>query len=308
MSVQSILPSQPGVLKARRATRRRFDPWLLLLVGPGLTLFAVFVLWPLINAFANSFFRWDGLSPKVFAGLGNYAQVFTSADVGETVLHTLIYAVGTAAGKIVLALAVALLVARAFRGVAIVRSVLFVPVLMSFVAVGVLWSFVLDPNRGLLNGTLAFLGLPSDTAWLGTPGVALASVMGVDVWKWFGYHVVLFVAGLQAVRPELYEAARVDGASPWQLFRNVTVPSMRTMIALNFIIAIAGALNVFDLIFVMTKGGPYQSTDTVMTYLYRQAFAQQHYGFASALAVLLFLGVAIITVAQIRLLRSDYTN
>lgn len=296
------------------ATRRRgswswrFDPWLLLMVLPGLLLFAVFVLWPLVNALANSLFRWDGLSPKVFVGFTNYVQVFTSSTTWQTLQHTAIYAIGTSIAKVVLAFLIALLVARRTRGVGFFRSVLFIPVLMSFVAVGVLWTFIFDPNQGLLNGALGAVGLPNKTAWLGQPGLSLVSVMGVDVWKWLGYHVILFVAGLQAVRPELYEAARIDGAGRAQCFWNVTVPAMRTMIGLNFIIAIAGALNVFDLVYVMTSGGPDGSTDTVMTYMYRQAFNVQQYGFASALASVLFVMVAIITLVQVRSLRSDYNQ
>lgn len=309
MSAHTLTAATPVTAPVRGRRRvRRFDPGLLVLVLPGLLLFAMFLLWPLLNAFVNSVFRWDGLSPKIFVGFANYLQVFTSPEVGAAVVHTVIYALGTAVAKIVIAFGIALVVGRAFRGVAVFRSVLFVPVLMSFVAVGVLWSFVLDPNRGLLNETLGFFGLPSTTAWLGDPGLALPSLMAVDVWKWLGYHVILFVAGLQAVRADLYEAGRVDGASPWQLFRNITLPAMRTMIALNFIIAVAGALNVFDLVYVMTKGGPYGSTETVMTLMYHEAFAVQHYGFASALAVVLFIGVGLATIAQLRMLRSDYTN
>jgi len=278
------------------------------MVLPGLLLFAVFVLWPLVNALANSLFRWDGLSPKVFVGFTNYVQVFTSSTTWQTLQHTAIYAIGTSIAKVVLAFLIALLVARRTRGVGFFRSVLFIPVLMSFVAVGVLWTFIFDPNQGLLNGALGAVGLPNKTAWLGQPGLSLVSVMGVDVWKWLGYHVILFVAGLQAVRPELYEAARIDGAGRAQCFWNVTVPAMRTMIGLNFIIAIAGALNVFDLVYVMTSGGPDGSTDTVMTYMYRQAFNVQQYGFASALASVLFVMVAIITLVQVRSLRSDYNQ
>ncbi|MFQ6330711.1 carbohydrate ABC transporter permease [Nocardia sp. CWNU-33] len=290
----------------RRSRRFRFDPWALIMVLPGLTLFAIFMLWPLVNAFANSLFSWDGLGPKVFAGVQNYEQIFTSSQTYQTLEHTAIYAIGTGVAKVVLAFLIALLVARRARGVALFRSVIFIPVLMSFVAVGVLWTFILDPNQGLLNGTLGALGLPHTTPWLGQPGLALCSVMAVDVWKWLGYHVILFVAGLQAVRPELYEAAKVDGAGRIALFFHVTVPSMRTMIGLNLIIAIAGGFNVFDLVYVMTKGGPDGSTDTVMTFMYRQAFDVQQYGFASALASVSFVVVAVVTLIQIRLLRSDY--
>lgn len=311
MSVESAVGPLVGEATPRpraRGWRGRFDPWLVVLVAPGLILFGLFMLWPLVNAFANSVFRWDGLSPRVFVGLDNYERMLTSPEVGAATIHILIYAAGTAVAKIVLAFAIALLVGRAFRGVAIVRSVLFVPVLMSFVAVGVLWSFVLNPNQGLLNRSLGLLGLPDNIGWLGEPQTALFSIMAVDVWKWLGYHVILLVAGLQAVRADLYEAARMDGANRFQLFRHVTLPAMRTMIALNFIIAIGGALNVFDLVYVMTKGGPYGSTETLMTLMYREAFGVQHYGPASALAVLLFVGVALVTFVQIRLLRSDYTN
>jgi ABC-type sugar transport system permease subunit len=266
------------------------------------------MLWPLLNAFANSAFRWNGFGAKAFVGVSNYLQLFRTAAVGQATIHILIYAAGTAVAKIVLAFALALLVGRAFRGVALVRSVLFIPVLMSFVAVGVLWSFVLNPNQGLLNQALGALGLPDNIAWLGQSETALASIMMVDVWKWLGYHVILFVAGLQAVRADLYEAARVDGANRFQLFSHVTLPAMRTMVGLNFIIAIGGALNVFDLVYVMTKGGPYGSSETLMTLMYRMAFAEQHYGPASALAVLLFAGVALVTLVQLRRLRSDYTN
>lgn len=278
------------------------------MVAPGLLLFAVFLLWPLVNALSNSLFRWDGLSPKVFVGFANYVKVFTSPVAWQTLQHTAVYAIGTSIAKVVLAFLIAMLVARRTRGVSFFRSVLFVPVLMSFVAVGVLWTFILDPNQGLLNGALGALGLPEKTAWLGEPGLALVSIMAVDVWKWLGYHVILFVAGLQAVRPDLYEAARIDGAGRVQSFWNVTVPAMKTMIGLNFIIAIAGAMNVFDLVYVMTGGGPQGSTDTVMTYMYRQAFNVQQYGFASALASVLFLVVAVVTLIQVRLLRSDYNQ
>jgi ABC-type sugar transport system permease subunit len=278
------------------------------MVVPGVALFAVFGLWPLYETFANSLVQWDGLSPKVFVGLANYGAVLSSSTTWVTLGHTVVYAVGTAAAKVVIGLLIALLVARASRGVAIFRSILFVPVLMSFVAVGVLWQFVLDPNEGLLNGALGAVGLPNKTAWLGQNGLSLFSVMGVDVWKWIGYHVILFVAGLQAVRPELYEAARTDGANGRQLFWHITVPSLRTMIGLNLVIAIAGALNVFDLVYVMTGGGPSGSSDTVMTFLYRQAFNNQDYGFASALALLLFIFVGIITLLQLRVLRSDYNQ
>lgn len=273
---------------------------------PGLVLFALFVLWPLVNVFINAFYSWNGLGPKVFVGWNNFIQIFQSSLFYSAAEHTVIYAVGTVLLKVVLAFGIALLVARAMKGIAIFRTILFIPVLMSFVAVGLLWNFVLDPNLGLLNSFLGMLHLPTTAGYLTDPKSALATLMFVDLWKWLGYHVVLFVAGLQMVRPELYEAAEVDGAGRWRQFWSVTVPSMRSIIVLNVIIAFAGGMNVFDLVYVMTKGGPMGSTQTMMTLVYQQAFATRHYGFASATAVVLFIVVGVLTLVQVRMMRSDY--
>jgi raffinose/stachyose/melibiose transport system permease protein len=297
----------PAALGPTRRRRHRFDPWLLLFALPGLALFLLFEIWPLIRAFANSLYSWDGFTPKVWIGIGNYRQIWHTPLFWSSAEHTLIYAVGTVIAKVVLALALALLVNQGIRALGWYRSVLFFPVLMSFVAVGLLWTFVFDPQLGLANAALRAVGVDGVT-WLASPRTALPSVMLVEVWKWTGYHLVLFLAGLQTIRPELKEAARVDGAGAWAGFWHVTLPSLRPMVILNVIIALAGALNVFDLVYVMTKGGPFHATDTIMTYMYDQAFNQNKYGYASAVACLLFVVVALVTLLQARLLRSDYDN
>lgn len=297
-----------AVVPRTRPRWKRPSPWVALFVVPGLFLFVLFVLWPVASAVTNSLFRWNGLSPKVFVGFDNFVLVLNDPLTWSALGHSITFALVAAVGKVVLGLLIALLVSRPGRGISFFRSALFVPVLMSFVAVGLLWRFVLDPNLGLLNAALGAVGLPDDTAWLGNPDLALMSVIVVDIWKWLGYHVLLFVAALQSVRPELYENARLDGAGMFQQFRHVTLPSLKTMIGLNFIIAIAGGLNTFDLIYVMTQGGPQQSTELVLTLMYRLAFGLQQYGPASAIAFLLFIFVALLTVVQLRGLRSDYND
>lgn len=298
-------PRRTGRARGRRAGT---GWWSVLFVAPALALFALFVLWPLSQAVATSFTSWDGFTDRVWIGGSNYSQLVHAPLFWSAVGHTLIYAVGTVVAKIVLGLGLALMVNHGIRAVAAYRSILFLPVLMSFVAVGLLWGFMYDPALGLINSALAHLGLHTGVAWLGSPSTALLSIMIVDVWKWVGYHVVLLVAGLQLVRPDLYEAAKSDGANAWSSFWHVTLPAMKTMIGLNVIIAFGGALNAFDLVYVMTKGGPYHSTDTIMTYMYDQAFNQNHFGYASAVACALFLGVALVTILQVRLLRSDYES
>lgn len=288
-----------------KGSRRGTGWWSLLFVAPGVALFALFVLWPLTQALVTSLYSWDGFTPKKWVGLGNYSQLINAPLFWSAVEHTMIYAVGTVVAKIVLALALALMVDRGLRAVAAYRSILFLPVLMSFVAVGLLWGFLYDPELGLINNALSHVGV-GGIAWLGDPSTALMSIMIVDTWKWLGYHVVLLVAGLQLVRPDLYEAAKSDGASAWAAFWHVTLPAMKTMIGLNIVIAFAGALNAFDLVYVMTKGGPFHSTDTIMTYMYDQAFNQNRLGYASAVACALFVLVAVATLIQVRLLRSDY--
>jgi ABC-type sugar transport system permease subunit len=276
-----------------------------LFVLPGLLLYGVFVLVPLVGAFALSLTSWSGVGAIHFAGLRNYTDAFRDRMLGAAFEHTAIYSAGTTAGKLLIGLGLALLANKGTRVIAAYRTILFIPALMSFVAVGILWSWLYNPEIGLVNHALSALGVNTYTFnWLGSPSQALPALMIVEVWKWAGYTMVIFLAGLQMIPPQLPEAAMVDGAGRLAVFWYVTLPLLKPITVINLIIAVAGSLNVFDLVYVMTGGGPYYSTQTVMTYVYQEAFSDYSFGYAAAIAVLLFVLVALITVVCLRLFRS----
>ncbi len=270
-----------------------------------MALFAVFELWPLIQAGILSLFSWDGYSPSKPVGTANYTTLLTDSGFWLALRHALVYAVGTVTCKICISLGLALLLHQQLKGRAFYRSVAFAPALMSFVAVGLLWQLIYSPQQGLLNSVLAALHLPADTSWLGDPSVALFSLMAVDVWKYTGYHAILFLAGLSMVEKALLEAAAVDGASSWQRFWHVTLPGIRPIFVVNIVIATAGALNTFDLVYVMTNGGPYGATEMPITYLYRAGFSNGQLGYASAVACVMFVIVSLITLVILRFQGSD---
>ena len=289
----------------RRRTRR--DLTGVLFATPALLLFLVFVAWPLSRTIVLSLQRWNGFDAPAWAGLDNYSRLLRDPGFWSALTHTLVYAVGTTVGKVGLGLGLALLLDASLRGRSFYRSVIFAPALMSFVAVGLLWQLIYAPSIGLADQLLGVLHIGGQSNdWLGSPVRALFAVMVVDVWKWAGYHAVLFSAGLSLISTDLRDAARVDGADWFQEFWHVTLPSLRGLVVLNVIFAVAGAFNTFDLVYVMTDGGPYGGTDLLMTFLYRQAFTNSQYGYASAVACLLLLVVGMITILLLRAARSDY--
>lgn len=287
------------------ASRRRMFPILLLL--PAILFFIVFTFYPVIIGFYYSLLNWDGISESQFVGLGNYQRALEDKFVWQALLHNLYYAVFTVLGKIILGLFLAVLLNQKLKGITLYRTAVFIPIVLSFVAVGILWSWIYNPIFGLFNNLLGALGFQTQIAWTGDARFALASVIAVDIWKWFGYHVVLFLAGLQSIPNDLYEAARVDGATRRQNFRHITLPLMMPIIIINITIATMGAFNVFDIIYVMTAGGPYHATEVIMTYTYTQAFQFHSFGYGAAISYMLLILIGAVTFFQIRLMRKfDY--
>ena len=291
-----------------RASRRRWTkgmaPYLLVL--PGLLVYVIFQVVPLIGAFGLSLSSWSGVGPIHFDGIQNYVHAFHDPVLAQAFEHTAIYAGGTTVAKLVVGLSLALLANKGVRMLGAYRTILFIPALMSFVAVGILWNWIYSPSFGLINHLLSAFGINTyNLTWLGSPTQALPALMIVEVWKWAGYHMVIFLAGLQTIPQELQEAAVVDGAGRQRVFWHIPLPLLKPIVVINFIIAIAGSLNVFDLVYVTTQGGPYGATQTVMTYVYQEAFSNYSFGYAAAIAVLLFAGTAVITIVSLRALRSD---
>jgi ABC-type sugar transport system permease subunit len=270
-------------------------PWVL----PGMLLFFVFVHLPMIVQVVMSFGP-DHLGQTFLPTLKNYADLMADKKFWAALGHNVHYALASVIGKVVLSFILALALNGAFRGRAFFRAVFFLPVVISFVAIGTVWGFMLQYQYGAVNATLRALGLGTPD-WLGDPKFAMWSIILVDIWKWTGFHVVIYLAGLQGLPHDVEEAAIVDGANPWQRLWYVTVPLMAPYTITNVIIATLGAFSVFDLVFVMTTGGPFNATQVAMTQVYLNAFQFQRFGYASAEATVLLCIMALVSVVLLRL-------
>jgi len=289
----------PRKKSASLAERRE---WFLfaLLVGPNLFLFAVFTYWPLIYNGYLSFVRWDMLAPvKTWVGLENYRFLFTQPKFALILTNTLTFTVASVSLTAVLGLAMALLLNQGLRGRNTVRSIVFSPVMLSGAAIGIVWIYIFDPRYGLLDVLLGFVGLNSpnwllDTAW------AMPAVIIVHVWKTLGYAVVIYLAGLQAIPRELYEAVVVDGGNSWARFRAVTVPGLSPVIFFLVLTTVLTSFQAFDIIKVMTSGGPVSATTTLVYYLYEEGFVAFNAGRAGVASVMLFALMFVFTLIQMR--------
>ncbi len=271
-----------------------------MLVGPNLLLFAVFTYWPLLYNGYLSFVRWDLLAPvKLWVGLDNYRELFTSAAFAGILVNTVVFTVATVALICGLGLLLALLLNQPLRGRNGVRAVVFSPVMLSGAAIGLVWIYIFDPRYGLLDIFIRGVGLRSPN-WLLDPAWAMTAIVIVHVWKNLGYAVVIFLAGLQAIPRELYEAAVVDGAGSGARLRHITLPGLSPVLFFLLLTTTLTGFQAFDIIKVMTDGGPVDATTTLIYYLYQEGFVGFNAGRAGVAAVLLFVMMFAFTVVQMR--------
>jgi raffinose/stachyose/melibiose transport system permease protein len=290
--------SLPGG-KAGKNWRRKLEPYLWLF--PALLLYAIFKILPMVAGIWLSLLRWDGIDDAVFVGLRNFQNLFSDPNLGPALWHNVEYALGTVTGKIVLSLLLAVLLNQSLRGRGIYRTSLFLPVAMSFVVVALLWSWLYDYQFGLIDNFLRLIGLKALAVdWLGNTKTALWAEIGVDIWKWYGFHMVIFLAALQTIPQELYEAAQVDGASRLARFFHITLPLLQPAMLINVTISLMGALNAFDIPYLMTTGGPDNATNVLALQSYMDAFKFNELGYGSALSYALFVFIAVLAIIQIR--------
>lgn len=285
-----------------RRKRRRFNTGYLWVL-PAILMYAVFTLTPLVSGLYLALLRWDGIEPAVYIGLDNFRRMIDDDRLWMALRHNVQYAIGTVIGKIVLSLALALLLNKSIRGRTIYRTALFLPVVMSFVVVGILWTWIYNDSFGLVNNLLRAIGLGSLAQdWLGDTSIALWSLILVDIWKWYGFHMVIFLAGLQTIPAEFYEAARLDGASRRRQLTDITLPLLKPVMVVNVTISLLGAMNVFDIPYIMTEGGPANSTNVTALYTYLQAFKFNRLGYGSAISYGMFLIITVIALVQLKLM------
>lgn len=269
---------------------RWFTPYLL--VVPALALFTFAVLGPVIATGIFSFYEWDGFGSFTSVGLDNYIRAISDPIFRASFVHVAIYIALTIVLEVGVGLLLAGMITSRPRGTAIFRVSFFVPVMLPLVVVAVVWSFVLNPDFGLINGTLEALGLGAFTnVWLGDTRTALIAVSVVSGWASAGFFMVIFYAAISQISSEVVEAAHIDGASEIQTFWRVKVPMIRNVIEVALLLAITGGFQSFDLFFVLTNGGPFNATEIPTTYLVKVVFRNQDVGYGSAMAMIMTVTV-----------------
>lgn len=273
---------------------------------PALLMLLLFMAIPLFKSLELAFYEWNGLRPRQYLGLENFQDLFRDRFFWGALQHTVLFAVFATLGTVGIGLLLAVAISRRVPGHGLYRVAFFLPVMLPMTVTAALWVRIYEPTFGLLNASLHTLGLGALAGtWISTPSSALASVITVAVWQFSGFPMVVLLAAIEHIPSELHEAATLDGVNEWQRLRFLTVPLIRPVLISISVIQIIFSLKVFDLVWVMTKGGPGESTTVLGTYLYRKAFELQDYGYASAVAVTMFVVIFSVTYAYYRLMKVD---
>jgi len=292
-----------GAADSMKTTDRRIT--IALFLTPAAVLYGVFVLFPMAQAFYLSLFDYRGLSAaKQFLGFGNYVRLASDGIFRAALWHNVVFMVVSLVVIIPAALFFAQVTCRNIPGASFYRAVYLFPNILSVVAVGILWYFIYQPSMGLLNAILGLLGAKG-RPWLGESGTALPAVVATSIWYTTGFYVTLLVAGIRNIPPTFYEVAEMDGASGWQSFRHITLPLVWEILKLAIVYLVIHTLNIFGLVFVMTEGGPNRATEVTLTYLYERAFKSSEYGYATAIAAVVFVLILLLSLVSIRLLRRE---
>jgi multiple sugar transport system permease protein/alpha-1,4-digalacturonate transport system permease protein len=283
----------PGAKLKRRNTA---IAWTFIL--PNFVGFALLTLVPVVWLFYIAFTSWDVFGKAKWIGLDNFTRLFSDSSFHKALWNTVYFSVVHIPLTVVVSLGLALLLNRKLRGVAFFRTAAFFPYITSIVAIAVVWNMLFSPDYGPINQVLGWFGFQNLPGWTTSATWAMPAIIIVQTWRSMGYYMILFLAGLQTVPPELYEAAKIDGANAWQRFRNVTVPCLRPTTFFVTVMLTIGAFKVFDIILLMTEGGPGQSTLVLSQYIYQKGFIEYQFGYASAISIVLFLVCIAVTVVQ----------
>lgn len=277
-------------------------------ISPALLHFVIFWIFPIAFTFILSFMDWSPLNPlsnMSYIGLKNYEAIFNSEEFWISIKNSFYFAIVSQPITMAIGLTLALLL-KDRKGGSVFRTIIFLPVITSSVAVSAIWAWMYNPTYGIINDVFSKIGLPKRN-WLGDPITALPSIMIVDIWMWAGYHMVLFLAGLQSIPPDLYDAAKVDGAGKLSMLFKITIPLLKPIILFITVMATIGALQIFDLVYVLSgmeyAGGPGMSTLVMILEIYKVCFRKLWFGQAAAMAVIFFFIILIISLIEIKLLR-----
>ncbi len=307
------LPAIPNIFKLKRGTGapRRFQDNLVifLFLLPAIVLFLLFVVYPIFQSIYYSLFNWKGFGPAVdFVGLENFKNILTDKVFMIALRNGFLIIALSLFAQLPLSLALAILVGRDLPGRVIFRTIFFLPYVLSEVIAALMWLFILnpDPERGFINAVIVLLGGESQ-AWLGNTDLVMLAIFAALTWKYFGYHMLLFMTGLQNIPAEIEEAGRIDGANSFQNFIYITLPLLGSTIRTSVYLSVLGSIQQFILVWIMTKGGPVNASETMATYMYRFGFVRFQLGYGSAVAIYMFLLCLIFSLIYQRLTRQpDY--
>lgn len=269
----------------------RFAGWVFIL--PALVGTLIFIIIPVICSFGLSFAKWDLLNPIQFVGLTNYREIFSEELFYKILLNTVVFALATSVLGVIIPLVLACILNSKIRGAEFYKTAYFLPFITPMIVIGVVWEWIFDPNIGLLNHVLHL-----HINWLYDTHFAMPALIIVSVWKLIGYNMVIFLSSLSGISQSMFEAAKIDGANELQTFKNVTVPLLSPTIFFVVIITAISSFQVFDLIYLMTQGGPLNSTNVLVYAIYQNAFEYFNVGKASAIAYVLFVIILVLTLVQ----------
>jgi ABC-type sugar transport system permease subunit len=306
MTAVQDAPVQKAGAPPRQRRRRRVPPlvWAFLLLPLAVELFWVF--WPAMNSFSLSFTSWNGVGAAQPVGFENYERLFADPVFVTALQNNVIWAIGFGGLSVIGGLALAVALNRPGRGVGIYRSAIYLPMVISLAVTGLFWRVMYQPG-GPIDLGLGAIGLGElQQQWLANPDTALYAVLIAAVWRQVGYIMVLYLAGLKGCDPSLEEAAAVDGANAWQRFWKVVMPQLRGVNTVVFAVTVIDSLRTFDIVWAMTRGGPYNTTQLLSTYMYQQGFTLVNLGYGSAIAVVIFvLAIAFIITYLVRQARTE---
>ena len=288
----AVLPAphtQLSALKKARMRKNRITVFLFLL--PALLVYGVYNVYGIFRTFIFSTMEWTGLSPQMnFTGLENYVRLVQDTMVWHSLLNNLILVVVSIVFQLSFGLILALIINSKIRGAKFLRTVYFMPMLLSTVATGILWILMFDPYFGLVNQLLGGMGLQSlQQVWLGDEKTAFGTVLFVICWQYIPQYMILIRAGMTNIPEEVYEAATIDGAGSWQKFAKITLPLLAPTLRTSAVLSLVGSLKYFDLMYIMTGGGPNGATELMATYMYKKGFVESNMGYASTIAVFMFV-------------------
>lgn len=283
--------------KLSRMERKKMKVAYLFLL-PNIIGFFIFMFIPIVMSLAISFTDWDGFGKLNFIGIKNYIKLWSDEGFLISFVNTLYFTVVFVPVTLGLALFLAVALNAKVKGMKFYRTAYFLPYITSTIAVAVVWQLIYHPSMGPINSLLKSLGMENPPLWLSSTKWAMTSVIISSIWKSVGYYTVIFLAGIQGISKELYEAANVDGANFWHKFKSITIPMLSPVIFFSFIIAIINSFKVFDMVFTLTGGGPGRSTNVLVYSIYTEAFDKYHFGYSSAMAYVLLLIILVVTLVQ----------